>query len=120
MLVTHFKRRIHRNKVNILETKLKLRLMLILTAHTSDDSMLTTHTSDDSMLTAHTSDDSMLRFVLEYIAGTVLLLACGDSIPQPVITSDNQAIIRFVSNERDQQPGFSLNYQASIEGTNHY
>ena len=100
MLVTHFKRRIHRNKVNILETKLKLRLMLI--------------------LTAHTSDDSMLRFVLEYIAGTVLLLACGDSIPQPVITSDNQAVIRFVSNERDQQPGFSLNYQASIEGTNHY
>ena len=92
----------------------------MLTAHTSDDSMLTTHTSDDSMLTTHTSDDSMLRFVLEYIAGTVLLLACGDSIPQPVITSDNQAVIRFVSNERDQQPGFSLNYQASIEGTNHY
>lgn len=57
-----------------------------------------------------------MQSVLFPISGPVLLQACGSSLPQPVLTSDRNGIVRFVSNERDQLQGFSLHYEASVEG----
>ena len=55
------------------------------------------------------------------VSGTLLLQACGSTIPTPVTTSDNYGYVRFRSNERSQIAGsFSLNFEASIEGNYMY
>ncbi|XP_053408750.1 cubilin-like isoform X2 [Mercenaria mercenaria] len=47
--------------------------------------------------------------------GPVLSQVCGSRIPNPVMTSDRYGYVRFVSNEARQYPGFSLNFEASVE-----
>ena len=59
--------------------------------------------------------------MLFVLPGTVLLQACGSTIPEPVITADNYGYVRFRSNEITQITGsFSLNFEASIEGKQLY
>ncbi|WAR06690.1 CUBN-like protein, partial [Mya arenaria] len=45
----------------------------------------------------------------------VLLQACGNQIPQPVMTSDNLAYVKFVSDGIRQLTGFSVNFEASVD-----
>ncbi|XP_061178089.1 cubilin-like [Saccostrea echinata] len=47
--------------------------------------------------------------------GPVLTTLCGSQIPQPVITSDSYAHIKFISNNANTFPGFQMKFDASVE-----
>lgn len=43
---------------------------------------------------------------------------CGSQVPQPILTSDSYAHVKFVSNNANTFPGFQLKFEASVEGKN--
>lgn len=43
---------------------------------------------------------------------------CGSHVPQPILTSDSYAHVKFVSNNANTFPGFQLKFEASVEGKN--
>lgn len=48
--------------------------------------------------------------------GPVLLTGCGPQAPQPIMTSDSYAHVKFVSNNVNTFPGFQIKFEASVEG----
>lgn len=48
--------------------------------------------------------------------GPVLITVCGTQVPQPIMTSDSYAHVKFVSNNANTFPGFQLKFEASVEG----
>jgi len=54
---------------------------------------------------------------LFYFPGPILLNACGYQQPPTVVTSDSYAFVKFQSSNRLRDSlGFSLSFQASLEG----
>lgn len=65
--------------------------------------------------------DSKLTF--SYSPGRVLGKHCGNSLPAPLDTGDSFAYVKFVSDGNGNAAGFSLSFEASVEGKcllNHY
>lgn len=50
-------------------------------------------------------------------SGRLLARHCGSTLPAPLDTSDSFAYIRFVSDASGNSAGFSLSFEASVEGT---
>ncbi|XP_052697133.1 cubilin-like isoform X2 [Crassostrea angulata] len=47
--------------------------------------------------------------------GPVLMTRCGSQVPQPILTSDSYAHVKFVSNNANTFPGFQIKFEASVE-----
>ena len=49
-------------------------------------------------------------------AGEPLAIVCGETIPPPIYTSDSFGYVKFTSDNQDNARGFSMKFEASIEG----
>lgn len=49
--------------------------------------------------------------------GRLLGRHCGSNLPASIDTSDSFAYVRFVTDSSGNAPGFSLSFEASVEGT---
>ena len=56
----------------------------------------------------------MSSFVL--FAGRLLGRHCGNALPASMDTSDSFAYVKFVSDTSGNAAGFSLSFEASVEG----
>ena len=59
----------------------------------------------------------MFLYFCQSFPGRVLGRHCGNSIPAAIDTSDSFAYVKFVSDASVSAPGFSLSFQASVDGT---
>ena len=50
-------------------------------------------------------------------SGRLLGRHCGSNLPPSFDTSDSFAYVRFVTDSSGNAPGFSLSFEASVEGT---